>query len=122
MVELAQGYDVGLSLEQHWPLNRELCLTNKAFIYILAGLAVVFTNTAGQRHLASELREGAYIYEQGDVASLAAALRRWADDRDRLQRAKETSWLAAQRRWHWEHHEERGRLLSIIRNAIAERP
>ena len=121
MVELAQGYDVGLSLEQHWPLNRELCLTNKAFIYILAGLAVVFTNTAGQRHLASELREGAYIYEQGDVASLAAALRRWADDRNRLQRAKETSWLAAQRRWHWEHHEERGRLLSIIRNAIAER-
>src|SRR5262245_42551851 len=51
MVDLARGFDVGLALEQASPRNRQLCLTNKAFTYILAGVPVAMTDTPGQHPL-----------------------------------------------------------------------
>jgi glycosyltransferase involved in cell wall biosynthesis len=121
MTELASGYDVGLSLEQRVSRNRELCLTNKAFLYMLAGLALALTSTPGQRSLASELEESAVIVPPGDVSSLASALSRLANDPERLLRYRRASWEAATRRWHWEHPEERGKLLQLFREATERR-
>jgi hypothetical protein len=92
-----------------------LCLTNKVFTYMLAGLAVVFTDTPGQRALAEDLGEGAVLYEAGDVAALAGRLKGWACQPHSLAGAKAASWQAARRRWHWEHPSERGILLEAVR-------
>ena len=114
MVDLCAGYDVGLSLEQGHVPSRSLCLTNKAFVYMLGGLAVAFTATPGQRPVAESLAEGAAISAPGDVAGLATALGRWAQDKALLGRAKAAAWAAAQRRWHWEHAADRGALLDAV--------
>jgi glycosyltransferase involved in cell wall biosynthesis len=114
MVEACRGLDVGLALETGRPLNRELCLSNKIFTYVLAGLAVAVSDTAGQRCAAEDLGEGAVLYRPGDVATLARGLRRWADDPEALLRAKRACWDAACRRWHWEHPRERGALLEAV--------
>ena len=118
MVDLCAGYDVGLSLEQGHVLNRELCLTNKAFTYVLGGLAVAFTDTPGQRALADDLGEGAILYRPGDIRGLAAGLTRWAQDEAGLLRAKTAAWQAAARRWHWEHPLERGALLQAVTRVV----
>ena len=81
MVALCAGYDVGLSVESPHVLNRELCAPNKPYTYLLAGLAVVLTDTAGQRPLAADLGEAAFSYRPGDVEALAKGLRRWAEDK-----------------------------------------
>lgn len=120
MVDLCRGYDVGLALEQDHVLNRTLCLTNKALTYILGGLAVAFTDTAGQRPLAEELGEGGLLYRPGDVGALARGLARWARDTALLQRAKRAAWKAAQRRWHWEHAAERGALLDLVGRVVGD--
>ena len=80
----------------------------------LGGLAVAFTSTPGQRPVAESLAEGAATSAPGDVAGLAAALGRWAQDKSLLGRAKAAAWAAAQRRWHWEHAAERGALLEAV--------
>lgn len=121
MVELCRGYDVGLALEQGHVPNRAWCLTNKAFTYILAALAVAFTDTPGQRTLALDLAEGAILYPPGDVAALAAGLLRWEAHRGLLLRAKAAAWEAARRRWHWEHPDERGALLCAVAGALGSR-
>jgi hypothetical protein len=118
MIELCGGYDVGLALEQGHVPNRALCLTNKALTYLLAGLAVVLTDTRGQRPLAHDLGEGAILYAPGDVPALAVGLRRWADDRMALARAKVASWTAANRRWHWDHPLERGALMDLVAKVL----
>lgn len=118
MVELSIPYDAGLSPEEGRNINRELCLGNKALTYVLAGLAVVLTDTAGQRSFAKDLGEGALRYKPGDVASLAAGLRRWAEDRGQLRRARQAAWQAAARRWHWEHAQERGSLIEAVEGAL----
>lgn len=115
MVELCAGYDVGLSLERGHVRNRSLCLTNKAFVYALAGLAVALTDTIGQRPLAHDLGEAAVTYEPGDIAALSATFRRWAANKALLARAKAAAWEAARRRWHWEHPEDRGALVEAVR-------
>ena len=118
MVRLAATYDVGLSLEQPGVLNHDLCLGNKVFTYMLAGLPVVLTATTAQQMIAPDLDEGALVYAPGDVATLAKGLKRWAGDRALLARARRASWGAGRRRWHWEHPEERGALLAAVARAL----
>ena len=114
LVDSCRPYEIGLAVEQPDVRSRELCLTNKALTYPLAGLAAVVTSTAGQRAFAADLGEGALAYEPGDVASLAAGLKRWFDEPVRLAGARRASWAAATRRWHWEHPLERDALVAAI--------
>lgn len=119
MVDCARGHDIGLALEQMTPRNRQLCLTNKAFTYILAGLAVAITDTPGQHALGVDLGRAAALVPVGDVDALATAFALWARDPVELDCAKRTAWHAATRRWHWEHPLERGRLSALVRGALA---
>ncbi len=119
MIESCRGYDVGLALEQAHVFNRAICLTNKAFTYMLAGLAVIFTDTPGQRPLALDLGEAALLYQPGDVACLGAGLKRWAEKKELLHAAKLAAWTAAKRRWHWQHIEERGALLNAVKDSFS---
>ena len=120
VVELCRGNDVGLALEQAHILNRDICLCNKPFTYMLAGLAVAFTDTAGQRQLARDLGEGAVLFKIDDIEAQAAGFRHWAENPAALLAAKQAAWNAAARRWHWEHPEERGKALALVRRALGE--
>ena len=114
MTSLASGFEVGLSLEQPVSVNRPLCLTNKALIYLLAGLALVMTDTPGQRPLRQALGDKALVVAPGGVKALAEGFRRFAADRRHLLDCRRASWQAAATRWHWDHPEERGRLLRLF--------
>jgi glycosyltransferase involved in cell wall biosynthesis len=116
--EICLTYDVGLALEQAHVLNRDLCLCNKPFTYLIAGLAVAATDTRGQRPLIQDLGEGGFLYKPGDVATFATGLRRWAHDDLALVRAKRAAWEAAKRRWHWEHPQERGAMLDAVAKVL----
>ena len=41
----ASKFDVGMALEFKEPLNRNICLTNKNFTYLVAGNAIIFSET-----------------------------------------------------------------------------
>jgi glycosyltransferase involved in cell wall biosynthesis len=118
MIDLARGFDVGLALEQMTPRNRSLCATNKAFTYILAGVAVAISDTPGQHALGLDLGRGAALVAPGDVDALAGAFAAWLRDPAALDCAKRSAWQAAVRRWHWEHALERGRLRELVRAAV----
>jgi glycosyltransferase involved in cell wall biosynthesis len=119
MIDLARGYDVGLALEQMTPANRSLCVTNKAFTYMLAGAAVAISDTPGQHALGVDLGRGAALVPPGDIEALAGAFGAWMRDPAALDCAKRSAWQAAERRWHWEHALERGRLQALVRAAVA---
>jgi len=72
--------------------------------------------------LVRDLGEGSLLYAPGDVASLAAGLRRWADDARLLERARTASWRAAQRRWHWGHPDESGALIRACAAGLSAHP
>ena len=116
MVDLARGYDVGLATEPSIPLNRQVCVPNKAFTYILAGLAVVMSDMPGMRRVASDIGEGVALVPPDDVDALAGAFAGWVRDPRRLDCAKRGAWNAAVRRWRWDHALEGGRLCELVRS------
>ena len=114
MVTLAQPYDAGLASEQPHVLNRELCLSNKIFTYLAAGIPVLLSRTPAQARLEPELGGAAFGYDIGDIAALARALRALATDGGVRGRSRAAARAAAARRWHWEHPEDRGALLAAV--------
>jgi glycosyltransferase involved in cell wall biosynthesis len=78
----------------------------------------VLTDTLGHRPFADDLAEGALCYRSGDIASLADGLRRWAEDRGLLRRARQAAWSAARRRWNWEDRRDKGALLAAVEGAL----
>lgn len=119
MVDLARAHDVGLALEHGAPRNRTLCMPNKGFTYILAGLAIAGFDTPGQHDLGADLGRAALLVPPGDIDALAGAFARWGSDPAALDCAKRTAWQAATRRWHWEHEAERGTLYRLVQEALS---
>jgi len=119
MVDLCRPHDVGIAIEMPERRSQELALTNKSLTYILAGLAVAMTDTLGQHDLATDLGDGALICQPATIIDdLAKGLRRWSDNPASLALAKEAAWTAARTRWHWEHPQERGRMLEAVASVL----
>ena len=116
MVRLAAGHTLGLSLEQTRPRNRDLCLTNKIFAYLLAGTPVLLTPTSAQRRLATELGDAALCLDlaaRSSVAELDAFLK----SPDRRSAATVRARALALSRYNWEVEQEN--FLCTLRNALA---
>ncbi len=67
-------HDFGFAGELSEPPSRNLTITNKFFQYLQAGLAVVASNTAGQKEAASEAGGGVGLYSYGDTDELKRIL------------------------------------------------
>jgi glycosyltransferase involved in cell wall biosynthesis len=114
MVRLAAAYDVGLSLETDVSENRRLCLTNKIFTYLLAGVPVVMSDTPAQRLLAPDLGEAAALVSLADPKGIASALDRLAGS---LAVAKSEATRLGYERYNWES--EKAALLQSVEAAFA---
>jgi hypothetical protein len=118
MVALAQPYDAGFSGEEMAVMNRRLCLSNKIFTYLAAGVPVILNRTPAQSAFADQIGSAVIAYDCGDVDGLADRLRRFASDAAQRQHARCAARGAADRRWHWEHPDDRGALLDAVRAAV----
>jgi len=113
LVPRSAQHDVGLALEQ--PLvstNRKICVTNKLFTYLLAGVPFVATDTPGQRPLVEDLSEVARLYAPGEVeafsehvANLLAA-----------SELREKALRAARQRYCWEV--EQSTFLQVVHDVL----
>jgi glycosyltransferase involved in cell wall biosynthesis len=118
MVRLARGFDLGLSGEEPTAINRCLCLGNKIFTYLAAGVPVLLSSTPAQARLGQDLGNAAIMYEPGDVRGLAERLSCFARGTRTRSQARLAARTAAARRWHWEHPEDRGALIEAVRAAV----
>jgi hypothetical protein len=119
MIRAAAEFDVGLALEQAVSLNRDLCLTNKIFSYLLAGNAIAATSTTGQRPIIEAIGRGGFLYEPGDVDALANGLRRWSHDRQQLQQARWEAWSWGTSQFNWDV--EKKKLLNVVSDVLTKR-
>lgn len=113
MVRLAAQYDVGLGTELPVNRSRDLGLTNKVFVYLLAGNAIAMTSLSGQRHLAGQIGDAASVFTAGVPEELASILKRWHDDRSKLDSARRHAWTLGTERYNWDR--EKTVFLSALR-------
>ncbi len=68
--------------------SRDLTVTNKILHYLLAGLAVVASDTAGQSEISEQATGAVAIYPAGDSKALANHLNALLASPERLRAAK----------------------------------
>jgi glycosyltransferase involved in cell wall biosynthesis len=118
-------HDIGFAGEMPYCRNRELTVTNKILHYLLAGLAVVASDTAGQQEVAERARMGdsrinpVSLYPSGDASALAAQLNLLLESRERLAAAKAAALVAAEHTFCWER--QAPVLIDSVRAALASR-
>jgi len=120
MVPLAAAHTLGLSLEQPVPRNRDLCLTNKIFTYLLAGTPVLLTPTRAQRRLAEDLGEAALCLDFSDPATAALELDVWLATPARQATASTHAAELGRTRYNWER--ESPVFISSVQAALSARP
>ena len=106
---------MGLALETGDRLNRLLCVTNKIFVYMLAGLAVIATDTPGQKGIMDQAPAAGDVCRMGDSESLAAAIEDYLSHPEKLAAAKKASRQAAETLFNW--NIEKKKLIRIVEKA-----
>jgi len=109
-------HDIGFAGESPVIRSRDLTITNKILYYLLAGLAVVASETAGQREVARQAPGAVLLYPSGDAPALAASLDALLGSADALRRAKGAALAAAEETFSWERQEKS--LLDSINRAL----
>ena len=119
MIRAAADFDVGLALEQPLSVNRDICLTNKIFSYLLAGNAIAATATTGQRAIVERIGKAGFLYAPTDIDALAEGLRRWCQDREELQHARREAWSWGTREFNWDL--EKKKFIKVVNAALSDR-
>jgi glycosyltransferase involved in cell wall biosynthesis len=117
MVTLAAPYDIGLSLESDSSESRRLCLTNKIFTYLLAGVPVMMSSTPAQFALAADLGAAALPVALADPDGMARALDRLAASPAALEDARASALRLGRQRYNWDV--EKQVLLDSVASAFA---
>jgi len=98
-------HDLGYAGEIPISRSRDLTVTNKILHYLLAGFAVVASDTAGQREIGARSGGALALYPTGSLAGLAAAVRSLAGSPAAVRSARADAIEAAKNHFCWESQE-----------------
>lgn len=106
LLTFAANYDIGVASEISLTLNRDICLTNKIFTYIQAGLALISSDTKAQSKFMRQYPETGKLYAQNDAAALAKCLQGYLDDPQLLLQTRLSNYKLGQHSLNWQTESE----------------
>ena len=109
-------HDIGLALEQSSPPSRDLTITNKIMHYLQCGLAVIASDTQGQREVAEAAQGAVFLYPNHQIEKLSEQIRELCQDKKRLQEIKTKAKEVFYRQFNWEL--ESDKLLQLVHQSI----
>lgn len=102
LLKFAAQFDVGLALEINEPFNREICLANKIFTYLLAGLATIASDTKAQQQFIGNHPGIGLCYHIGNVNQLKEYILNLLNNKELLNTYKTNAYKLAQGTYNWE--------------------
>jgi glycosyltransferase involved in cell wall biosynthesis len=100
-------HDIGLALEHADPPSRNLTITNKLFQYLQAGLAIIATDTAGQREVFEQCPHIGSLIPCQNPSALAKAITDLLQNPSTLKIAKQAAQQAVATPFSWETQHDR---------------
>lgn len=113
LFQLAAGHHCGLALEHPTPVNKDICLANKIFTYLAAGIPMLLTPTAAHRELAPELGDAALLL---DDSPQGTEVGRWLADVVSSGNGAEQARQRFSARFNWQTESQR--FLTCVRQAL----
>jgi glycosyltransferase involved in cell wall biosynthesis len=118
IISFASQFDIGLALENKRPLNRDICLTNKIFVYMQAGLAIIASDTTAQKDFIDLNNNIGQVYKKEAPETLAALLLTYYKDRQLLNASKKASLRLAHKQYNWET--ESVKFLALVEKTLSD--
>ena len=109
--KLAEQHDVGLALEPGFSMNNDLALSNKIFTYLLAGNAIIFSETTAQK-LFNETNKLGQSFTPGYARQLADCIKYYKNT-VHLEEQKKHNLQLAKDKFNWEKESEK--LLNLFK-------
>lgn len=104
LVQIASEHHIGIASEVGYNLNRQYCLTNKLFIYMLSGNAILCTDTLAQTNFVNEIGKIGKVYPEFDYKVLSIILENYINNPELLSRHRINSLNCSYKVYHWEYH------------------
>lgn len=112
----AARHHIGLALEANSNFNRNICLTNKIYTYLLCGNAIVASGTDAQSRFMDENPDVGVVYPIGDSDALASLLKGLHSSPKEISKMRAAAYKKAQERYCWE--KEQHKFLSLVNRAL----
>ncbi len=116
MVRLAAEHAFSLGSQPSQTLFHQLAIGNKVFTGLMAGTALLLTDTTAHRALAPEIAGAALLYREDDPPGLAAMLDEVIAVPERVRTMQKAAWDYAAARFNWEA--ESPRLVEVVAWAL----
>lgn len=114
--KLASSCDIGLALEQNTPYNRDICLTNKIFSYLTAGIATIASETSAQKKFISDHPTVGKSFIIGDINGFSKIINEYDLNRELLYSTRKNAVKLATEQYNWEKEQEK--FIQIIEKTL----
>ncbi len=112
-------HDIGLATEEYTPESRNLTITNKILQYLQAGIAVVASDTSGQKEVAELAPRSVFLFRNNNPDSLIKTLSNVLSNQEKLDIAKKEAIDICKEKLSWELQKKN--LLNWIEKAISNK-
>ena len=102
ITDIASQYHIGICSEFAHIQNRDLCLTNKLFMYLLSGNALLLSKTKAQQNFLNEYTDVGMSFEQESAESAAKSLQFYMDHPDVLYQNRINALQLAKTKLNWD--------------------
>ena len=119
LIEDANRFDVGLALESDISVNRNICVTNKVFSYLMSRLLIIGTDTEGQKEMFAHFPRASRLCRMKDADELTAAMEYFIIHKDQLLEGKKAADAAVRQTYSWELESQK--LVGYIEEALCQR-
>jgi hypothetical protein len=113
LIRRTAEHDLGLAAELPGTLNRQICVTNKLFTYLTAGVPFVASATEGQAAICERIPGPSRLYRPGNPTELAAGVQALLAD----EVARRTAGQAGETLFNWDM--EKSRFLAMVDEVLA---
>ena len=102
LFSIASCYDIGLAGEISNFKNKELCLSNKIFTYLMAGNCVLASDMKGQKAFIEKHPDIGFTYKSDNAKDLAAKIKLLHENRQLLESCKTAASKLGKEHLNWE--------------------
>lgn len=111
---IAARHHIGLSTEVPITINRDVCLTNKLFMYLLAGNAIIFSRTTANISLVKEHTEIGKLFTWDNPDELADIFKYYQNDHEALNTHRANALYLGTKIYNWDI--EKSKFLTYVEN------
>lgn len=112
--KLAAAFDIGLSCETNYNINRQISLANKIFSYLIAGIPSILSANAAHSRLLPEVGSACRLFVPDDPGSLAAEIDKLLENPRLLAEARAAAFALGRGRFNWDQEQD------ILRGLVAK--